>query len=105
MTKDGIEYNFDITPYHVEKKYNGCILTYKFSSDLYKNKFIMNTRENFKKVDKKLKTIGINFEIGILEDIKEYVKIEKRGFQIVTSHLTKIRSVKDLKIKTSFDIR
>lgn len=104
MTKDGIEYNFNITPWTVEKKYNGCILTYKFSSELYKNKFILNTKDNFKKVDKKLKTIGVNYEIGILEDIKEYVKVEKRGFQIVTSHLNKINSIKDLKIKSTFDV-
>ena len=51
MTKDGIEYDFNITPYEIMKKYNGIILTYKFSSELYKNKFIMNTLN--KKVDKK----------------------------------------------------
>jgi len=103
MTKDGIEYDFNITPYEIMKKYNGIILTYKFSSELYKNKFIMNTLN--KKVDKKLKVIGIIYDVTIIEDIKEYCKIEKRGFQIVTSHLNKINSVKDLTIKASYDIK
>ena len=58
MTKDGIEYDFNITPYEIMKKYNGIILTYKFSSELYKNKFIMNTLN--KKVDKKIKSYWNN---------------------------------------------
>lgn len=102
MTKDGIEYDFNKTPYEVSKKYNGSILTYKFSSEFYKNKFIILSRES--RVNKKLKLLGINYDETLLHDIKLYSLIEKRGFQIVTSHLTKINKISDLKIKISYDV-
>jgi hypothetical protein len=101
MTKDGIEYNLDITPWEVKKKYNGCILTYKFSSEFYKNKFIVLSKftEN-----KEMKKLGISIDNTMLSDIKLYSAIEKRGFQIITSHLEKLENLKDMKIKISFDV-
>jgi len=102
MTKDGIEYDFNITPYETVKKYNGCILTFKFSSEFYKNKFDILSRET--QLNKKLKIVGIDYDETLLHDIKLYFLIEKRGFQIVTSHLTKINKVTDLKVKISYDV-
>lgn len=102
MTKDGIEYNFDKTPYETTKKYNGCVLTFKFSSEFYRNKFVILSKEPC--VNKKMKMLGISYDETLLKDIKLYSIIEKRGFQIVTSHLTKISNLKDLKIKVSYDV-
>lgn len=102
MTKDGVEYDFDITPYKVDKKYNGTILTFKFSSEFYKNKFVILSKES--RVNKKMKVLGISYDETLIHDIQLYSAIEKRGFQIVTSHLTKINKVSDLKVKISYDV-
>ena len=102
MTKDGIEYNLDITPYVIKKSYNGCILTYKFSSEFYKNKF--NILSEYA-TDYNLQKIGIEIDRTLETDILLYSTIEKRGFQIETSHLTKIENLKDVKIKITYDVR
>ena len=102
MTKDGIEYDFDITPYEVQKKYNGTILTYKFSSEFYKNKFVVLS--GITEVERDMRKLGINCDVTLLRDIKLYSKIEKRGFQIVTSHLNKIDKMNELKVKISYDV-
>lgn len=102
MTKDGIEYDLNVTPWIVEKKYNGCILTYKFSSELYKNKFAILS--SITEVEKSMKKLGISYDMTLAKDIKLYSAIEKRGFQIVTSHLTSINKLSDLKVKISYDV-
>lgn len=102
MTKDGIEYDLNITPYEVKKEYEGCILTYKFSSQFYKNKFTILSHYA---ADKKLQKVGVEVDRTLETDILLYSIIEKRGFQIVTSHLTKIENLKDIKIKISYDVR
>ena len=102
MTKDGIEYDFNKTPWETIKQYNGCNLVFKFSSEFYKNKFIILSRETH--LNKKMKMLGISYDETLLHDIKLYSVIEKRGFQIVTSHLTKISNLKDLKIKVTYDV-
>jgi hypothetical protein len=102
MTKDGIEYNLDITPYIVTTHYEGCILTYKFSSEFYKNKFMMVSKYT---TDKKMMKKGIEINRKLENDILLYSAIEKRGFQIETSHLTKIENLKDIKIKIMYDVR
>lgn len=102
MTKDGIEYDLNATPWEVQKKYNGCILTYKFSSEFYKNKFVILTQAC--ECEKGLQKLNVIHDLTLARDIKLYSKIEKRGFQIVTSHLNKVNQVSDLKIKVSYDV-
>jgi hypothetical protein len=55
--------------------------------------------------DKKLQKAGIEIDRTLETDILLYSAIEKRGFQIVTSHLNKIENLKDIKIKITYDVR
>jgi hypothetical protein len=54
--------------------------------------------------NKEMKKLGISIDNTMLSDIKLYSAIEKRGFQIITSHLEKLENLKDMKIKISFDV-
>lgn len=85
MTKDGIEYDFNITPYKVEKVYSGLKLTFYFSSSLYMQKFKLNW-SNFK--ISKLEKIGLNFDFRMIQDLYNYCVLEKRGFRIDYENIT-----------------
>lgn len=101
MTKDGIEYNLEITPYFVEKEYNGSILKYKFSSDLYKNKFLILSKYT---PDNKFMKKGVEIDRTLENDLLLYSAIEKRGFLIESSFLSKITKLSDIKIKITYEV-
>lgn len=102
MTKDGIEYDLNITPFIIQKTYNGMILNYKFSSEFYKNKFSVLSKFT---IDSKMNKKGIKIDRTLENDLLLYSAIEKRGFLIETSHLTKINKLSDIKIKITYDVR
>lgn len=107
MTKDGIEYNLNITPYAYTAQYNTISITYKFSSQLYLDKFIAFLCDEFSynKDDEKLyKKYGIKFSLKMVYDIAYYNKLEKRGFQIVKNNTKKYNNLIDLQIDINFDI-
>ena len=102
MTKDGIEYNLSITPYVVNKHYNAINVTFKFSSELYRDKFqsyINDTHLIADRNNKTLKKYGFLFENHFVDDIKKYHSLEKRGFQILVDN-KKFESIHDI----SFDL-
>lgn len=85
MTRNGIEYNLPISPYHVS------IYRFKFyfSSKLYKNKFEDELARTTEKINKMLTSryeLEIDaHELGLIE---LYRKIEKRGFYFKFSEVT-----------------
>lgn len=84
LTKCGIAYDFNISPYKVTIEYpENDEMTYTFSSNFYKEKFMDTLEENRKRINDSLtKRFGINIEMNILADVKLYSTIEKRGFLI-----------------------
>jgi hypothetical protein len=100
MTKDGIEYNLSITPYVVNKEYNAINVIFKFSSEMYRDKFSAYMNDTALKNDRNSKTLkkyGFLFENHLVEDIRKYTTLEKRGFQIIMDS-KKFESVKDIKL-------
>jgi hypothetical protein len=102
VTKDGIEYNLDITPYSQLVEYDSMILEFKFSSKFYLKKF--NKLCNSPTYDKGMLKYNFEVDVTFLEDLKTYINVEKRGFQIVKNNTKKFKSINEMKIKTIFDI-
>lgn len=102
MTKDGVEYNFNITPYVIDIDYGNLTLKYKFSSELYKQKFLENRNSFSNRTNNIMSFFNIDFRI--LKDIKLYTKVEKRGFQLVKNNNQPFYSIEELKVKAIFDI-
>ena len=102
MTKDGIEYNLNITPYSIKFMYDDVSILYKFSSELYMNKFI--EKHNTKTKETKESKLWLNADLTLLQDIKNYTIIEKRGFQIVKNDKETFTSIEMIKVKAVFDI-
>lgn len=86
LTRNGIAYNLKLSPYKITLKYDqNDYITFKFSSQLYKDNFqnkIKSHRENIKNsLSKRFGFIIVNEK---LSDLKLYSSIEKRGFLIET---------------------
>ena len=86
LTRNGITYNLKLSPYeHILKYSNGEIIKYKFSSLLYREKFITRLEGNRETINNSLsKRFGIELNNNVLCDLKLYSSIEKRGFLVET---------------------
>ena len=86
LTRNGITYNLKLSPYeHIIKYSNGETIKYKFSSVLYREKFITRLNENRETINNSLsKRFGIELNNDVLCDLKLYSCIEKRGFLVET---------------------
>lgn len=83
LTRSGVAYDFNVSPHKITVDYNDERITYTFSSNLYKTKFIDKLEENRKVINNSLtKRFGITLEFNLLADLKLYTTIEKRGFLI-----------------------
>lgn len=83
LTRNGISYNLEQSPYNVVKTYNNTVITYKFSSQLYVDKFTARIDDNRKKINNYIsKKYKIDFSNDILSDLNLYSETEKRGFFI-----------------------
>jgi len=104
LTRHGICYNLDSSPYIFEKEYNCCKVQYNFSSENYVSKFndyMNDTLEVDKRVLKNESKYGLKFDIPLIEDIKKYKQIEKRGFYIVIEGKG-YRSINEVKVEIVF---
>lgn len=83
MTRGGVVYNLEESPYRYNVNYAGCSITFVFSSDFYRTNFIRKFKNNRKKINQSLSNrFGFLIENDLLSDIKFYISIEKRGFLI-----------------------
>lgn len=79
MTRNGIEYKLELSPY--KATVDG--VTYIFSSVNHLDKFIEKLGENREIINYSLsKRFGFSVNLNILNDIVLYARIETRGFLI-----------------------
>ena len=84
LTRDGIAYDLNISPYRLEVPYEDSPLTYVFSSELYRKNFYNRFLDNREKIGGSLSNrFGFRIENDLLCDLKLYTMIEKRGFLVL----------------------
>lgn len=84
LSRGGICYNLEVTPFFIKNKYEEYKVLFHFSSDFYKNKFESQVNEHREKINKSLsKRFGLSYINPILADIVLYSKIETRGFYLL----------------------
>lgn len=83
LTRNGVAYDLKKSPYKFSIKYDNEILNFKFSSELYLNKFKDRIDSNRLSITNSLSNrFGFIICNNKLCDIKLYSLIEKRGFLI-----------------------
>lgn len=85
LTRNGICYDLEKSPYSITKGYSkDLVITYKYSSELYIDKFNEKLEKNRKKFNDSLSNrFGMNIQNNVLCDILLYSKVETRGFYIL----------------------
>lgn len=83
LTRNNICYELEKSPYKVIVDYDDIEVEYRFSSELYVNKFCEKFVDNRININKSLSNrFGIALKLNRLADLKLYITIEKRGFLI-----------------------
>ena len=83
LTRSNIAYDFNISPHKLEVVYSDEVITYVFSSELYRQKFNDRLETHREKISESLSNrFGFLIENNKLADLKLYTTIEKRGFLI-----------------------
>lgn len=81
LTRSKVAYDLNISPHKLDMEYDGEIVTFVFSSNLYKEKFLAKLEMNRSEVSEALsKRYGCTVINNTLADLKLYKTIEKRGF-------------------------
>lgn len=84
LTRRGVAYDLNVSPHRLEVPYNGEMIVYVFSSELYKRKFYDQFLDNREQIGASLsKRFGFDIQYDLLCDLKLYTTIEKRGFLIL----------------------
>jgi len=95
LTKNGIEYDLEITPYRYTNDYG---YTFHFSSKTYLHKFSDKHEENRVALNQKTSIkYGVDFDLNLISDIHYYSQLETRGFYIVSNNNEVITSKANLK--------
>ena len=85
LTKSGIAYDLNLSPYKFKISYGDEYVEYTFSSELYRDKFRDKIQDHRNKINMSLsKRFGYEITNNILSDIKLYTATEKRGFLLET---------------------
>ena len=96
LTRANIAYDLNVSPHKTVVKYDACDITFVFSSELYKNKFIEKRESNRLYISDLLtKRYGFRICNDILSDLKLYLTIEKRGF-LIYKGLVKVECLNDI---------
>ena len=83
LTRGGIAYNLEVSPYKYEVEYPDEMITFIFSSEVYRRKFIEKYDKNRDVINNSLSNrFGFSVKTNKLADLKLYTSIEKRGFLI-----------------------
>lgn len=87
LTRGGVTYDLKMSPFtHTETYDNGVNMSFMFSSEYNKGRFLEKLEENREKINESLtKRFGIRVYLPVLSDVKLYSIIEKRGFFIKTN--------------------
>ena len=83
LTRGGVAYNLELSPFNLVVEYEDESLEFIFSSQRNKDSFYNKFVENRAKINESLsKRFGFTIENDKLCDIKLYSMTEKRGFLI-----------------------
>lgn len=83
LTRSAVAYDLNISPHRLEVPYGDEVITYVFSSALYRRNFYDRFLDNRETIGASLtKRFGFRIENDLLCDLKLYTTIEKRGFLI-----------------------
>lgn len=83
ITRGGVAYNLELSPYRYNVNYGDISITYVFSSEFYRNNFLKKLKCNRVQISESLsKRFGVCVQFDTLADLKLYTHIEKRGFLI-----------------------
>lgn len=83
LSRNNICYNLEKSPYKLNIDYGEQVVTYHFSSELYKTKFEERREDNHRIIEESLsKRFGFKIKSELIADIRLYSSIEKRGFLI-----------------------
>lgn len=83
LTRSNIAYDLKVSPHETNITYSDEVITFIFSSDLYRQKFAEKLIDNRKKINESLSNrFGFTIVNDKLCDLKLYCTIEKRGFLI-----------------------
>lgn len=81
LTRSAVAYDLNISPHEMNVEYGDCVITYVFSSDLYRRKFIEKLEENRESINTSLSNrFGFKIVCNKVADLKLYTTVEKRGF-------------------------
>ena len=84
LSRNGIAYNFDNSPYQVKMSYENFDLIFRFSSKNNVSKFLNKYLDNRGMINNSLsKRFKINLSFDLIADIKLYTLVESRGFLII----------------------
>lgn len=87
LTRSKVAYNLGISPHKHTINYGDDEVTYVFSSDLYRRKFVERLNENRETINTSLTgRFGYKCSIDSLCDLKLYSSIEKRGFLVIVNN-------------------
>jgi hypothetical protein len=88
LTRGGVAYDLNKSPFRLEVPYEGETLVFVFSSALYRQKFYDRFLDNRETVSASLsRLVGYKIESDLLCDLKLYARIEKRGFLILKNEV------------------
>ena len=83
ITRGGVAYDFNLSPYTMTVNYSDEVLTFVFSSALNRDKFSRQIQGNRDKINGSLTNrFSLKIVNNKLCDLKLYTTIEKRGFLI-----------------------
>ena len=96
LTRSNVAYDLNISPHKLTVDYKDEDITYIFSSELYKQKFIDRLEDNRNLINTSLSNrFGFTIINNKLSDLKLYLTIEKRGFLIYKGQV-KVECLKDI---------
>ena len=84
LTRSKIAYDLRQSPHSFTYQYGDSYITYVFSSELYRGKFVERVEDHRESLNQSLTNrFGFAFKMDKLADIRLYNTIEKRGFLII----------------------
>ena len=84
LTRSKIAYNLHISPHRVTIPYAEQSITFVFSSDLYRRKFLEKQEASREQISHSLtKRFGVEITADEIADFRLYIHTEKRGFLII----------------------
>ena len=84
LTRSQIAYDLSISPHRLTVTYGENPLTFVFSSDLYKRKFLEKMEDHREQISESLsKRFGVKVRQPLIADFRLYTTIEKRGFLLI----------------------